>query len=1244
MKVQNISSDFQSSSQRTTEPGGDQPSGRGSRKNLRRALIEWLVGHPSASPRRGRLLLEPLESRQLLAGDVEWFSTTSAESHGLVTQEPAIVSVGVGAEGEGSTTAPEGESAPDLVAFAKALAAAEVVYYGAAWCPFCTVQKELFADGGQFLPFVEVSNADRSLNDIGIEKGIETFPTWDFPDGSRATGVLSLQELSQRSGVAIPQSSSPSFVQVGNQSVGIGSPLHVPVDAYNPAGGPIQITVEVDDPELLEAVVLTGNRSVRISVAGYGDMVFELFEDRAPRPALRVIELAETGFYDDTIFHRIIDGFVIQGGDPTGTGTGGSPLGNFDDQYHPELQHNRAGVLSFAKSTDDTNNSQFFITAGPTRTLDFNHSIFGQLVEGERVRAAINNIANPADRGTNAADRPLIDIRIDSMTVFEDDQNAVIMLKPKGNQAGTTTVRIIATNAEGESYTEEITVNVVPDSGVGSNSAPFLADIPALPNFPNDQPATLQLSSFDVEGDPVEYFVSTNSTDVAATVNPTTGLVTVTPNNNFVGNAVVTVGVRPAPGVAGALAGQSDTQRLTFTFVANAVPAAPSSLTLAASSDTGSSDSDRITRAGSLTFNIGGVQAGAEVVLFAGSVEIGRGVASGTTTSITTNNVAALGDGTYVITARQIQGGEVSPSSQPLTITYDATPPIRMQNFPTAGNVGLAIDVDLNHPEEGEGLIYGLGAAPQGAAINPQTGRFTWTPTTSQLGPQNVTLLLTDLAGNVREEVFTINVADVALAGARLEVTDLEGNVIDRVQPGDEFLIRFFASDQRDEFDRAGVFSAFIDLRFDNDLIRPVATSPIQFGPNFGSVISSGSVATGLIDELGAVSNSLAPTNRAEDLIATVRMTAVAAGTATILSEASDVSGNDFLLFLEDAAVPPARVSYGRLNLEIADRFVANDDTFQVAQGSTPTLLDVLANDEFAAGETGTLAITAVGTPSAGGTVTIEGDRIRYQPTATFVGTETFTYQVTDNTGITKTANVAVTVTGEAADNPTAVNDAFTVVEDAPFAEFDVLANDLPAVAGSTISVTAVGTPNQGGVAEIVAQGQSIRYRPAANFFGTETLTYTITDTTGGTATATVTFTVTAVNDPPPADDISRDLFLGDTNVVVATLADYGVNVDGDETLTVAIVGQSSAGGSFVVDGTSIRYTPPSAAFVGTDVVTYSTTDPGGLTSTGTLTVRMLDSLPTTYRLKLEAVGRPVLFNGTVVATLTGTTKGGQSI
>ena len=115
----------------------------------------------------------------------------------------------------------EGEPADDLVAFAKALTDSGTRYFGAAWCPHCTDQKELFQDGGKFLPFIEVTNPDHTPNQIGIDEGITEYPTWEFPDGSRLTGEQTLQTLSQRSGVAIPQSSTPSMARIGNVNVAL---------------------------------------------------------------------------------------------------------------------------------------------------------------------------------------------------------------------------------------------------------------------------------------------------------------------------------------------------------------------------------------------------------------------------------------------------------------------------------------------------------------------------------------------------------------------------------------------------------------------------------------------------------------------------------------------------------------------------------------------------------------------------------------------------------------------------------------------------------------------------------------------------------------------------------------------------------------------------------------------------------------------------------------------------------------
>ncbi len=251
-----------------------------------RQLLESVIwgGNCAPDPKRGRLLLESLEQRQLLAGDMDLLFTD-----GVSQPEQAAETGGLQVAGQA-----EGELAPDLVQFAKDLADAGVEYFGAHWCPACTLQKELFEDGEKYLPFIEVTKPDRTLNAIGIAEGIVQFPTWKFPDGSEPlVGVQTLATLSQRSGVAIPQSEQPTFATVGNLTVNIGSPLHVPIDAYDPDGGPLTVTVTVDNPELLEATVLSGNRSIRIDMSGWGDMVFELFEQRAPVAAGRVADLAD---------------------------------------------------------------------------------------------------------------------------------------------------------------------------------------------------------------------------------------------------------------------------------------------------------------------------------------------------------------------------------------------------------------------------------------------------------------------------------------------------------------------------------------------------------------------------------------------------------------------------------------------------------------------------------------------------------------------------------------------------------------------------------------------------------------------------------------------------------------------------------------------------------------------------------------------------------------------------------------
>lgn len=141
-----------------------------------------------------------------------------------------------------------------------------------------------------------------------------------------------------------------------------------------------------------------------------GAFKIELFESKAPITTKNFITLATKGFYDGVIFHRVIDGFMIQGGDPTGTGRGG-PGYNISDEFHADLKHDVPGILSMANAGPNTGGSQFFITLGPTPHLNNRHAVFGKVIEGLDIVKAIGKAA------TGPGDRPLEDIVMKKVTI-----------------------------------------------------------------------------------------------------------------------------------------------------------------------------------------------------------------------------------------------------------------------------------------------------------------------------------------------------------------------------------------------------------------------------------------------------------------------------------------------------------------------------------------------------------------------------------------------------------------------------------------------------------------------------------------------------------------------------------------------------------------------------------------------------------------------------------------------------------
>ncbi len=159
-----------------------------------------------------------------------------------------------------------------------------------------------------------------------------------------------------------------------------------------------------------------------------GDIVVRLFPDHAPKTVRNFVDLAEgtrewtdprtrtTGtakLYDGTIFHRVIADFMIQGGDPLGTGTGG-PGYRFADEFHPDLTFNRPYLLAMANAGPGTNGSQFFITTVPTPWLTGKHTIFGEVISGSEIVDAISKVP------TGRNDRPVDDVVLESVTIERD--------------------------------------------------------------------------------------------------------------------------------------------------------------------------------------------------------------------------------------------------------------------------------------------------------------------------------------------------------------------------------------------------------------------------------------------------------------------------------------------------------------------------------------------------------------------------------------------------------------------------------------------------------------------------------------------------------------------------------------------------------------------------------------------------------------------------------------------------------
>jgi cyclophilin family peptidyl-prolyl cis-trans isomerase len=343
---------------------------------------------------------------------------------------------------------------------------------------------------------------------------------------------------------------TPAIDLIPSASIPAGKSLILPVTASSPNGRPLtftatsstnSITVQVhtNEPFWKMSVVQaapsnapgafpTPFRGSVVTVTNIGDMTFMLFRQIAPHSVDVIQGLTESAFYtSNTIFQRVVTNFVIQGGDPNTNGMGG-PAFRYDDEFNPQAIFSGNGQLALANSGKDTDGSQFFVTLGPQRALDFGYTLFGQLVRGYNVLT--NIISTPVDPNS----RPLADVIITVASFVPDTADTVLTLAGTNLAGVSGTISVVADDGAGGRTTNLFTATTVAD---GNFDQAFIypntvTNLVAAVNIP----LTNTVAATNLQGTAnywFDYWADSNSTN--STITATNGQLVVRPNVGFVG-------------------------------------------------------------------------------------------------------------------------------------------------------------------------------------------------------------------------------------------------------------------------------------------------------------------------------------------------------------------------------------------------------------------------------------------------------------------------------------------------------------------------------------------------------------------------------------------------------------------------------------------------------------------------------------------------------------------------------------
>jgi VCBS repeat-containing protein len=981
---------------------------------------------------------------------------------------------------------------------------------------------------------------------------------------------------------------SPSFATITDQSVLGGAPTWVGIAGADAGSGPLTYSVSVSNPSLLLATIPTGNKSLVLSTSGAetgvtGQMTFELLDNLVPNTTQHIESLVNDGeFATNSTFYRIAysgtDPFVIQGGPSNAT----SSLGAMDDEFNPDLQFTSAGLLAMAKSTDDTGDSQVFVTAGPTRFLDFQHSIFGVLTAGDSVRQAIQNSNTSGDGAPPSA------ITISGAQIVTDTTNAALELKAARGASGTSDVTVTVTNNAGQTFQQTFHVIVSPDT---ESPAPYLNPITA-PSGVEGQPINLQLTATDVTGG-ADVFDATKpaseTTNYTLNVDHNTGLVTVTPPVGFTGTLHVQLSVQGAN--TRTTADPSDTETVAINVAA---------ATLSAANDTATVTEN----ASSTSINVLGNDTGTGLTI----TSIGTSSAGGTVAIASDShsvnytppaNFTGTDTFTYTVT-----------DEHSATATATATVTVSSSNSTTttSGTLSGFVYFDVNNSGIFESTELGIG----GVAI---------TLTGTKTSDNSAVSLTTKTADDGSYSFTGLDAGSYTIKQTQPSfVIDGQTTSASGTATTNQIVIALSAggSAVSNNFGELGRELSTISIR---DFFSPTAGSD-----NFAAFDSSGNELWHTLDASvwqGFSGESFSDAAGTLKVSATNSLAQPVSGSVSTSSHLVDLvsqsSGGSLYRLMAD----PAQIDFtatGAANSSGSGSSSGNGSSSGDGTSNTTTTnqTPTAAADSYSTGFNTPLTISAAGvlsndtdpqsksltavvaTQPAHGSLTLAADgSFTYTPTSGFAGSDNFTYTATNGTQTSDAATVTITVA--AAPGPTAIAHSYSINQNTTL-NIDSSSGVLTGASDPQgVSLTAaVAASTTHGTLSLASDGSFV-YTPTTDFTGSDSFTYTVTNGTTTSQPASVTITVVASNVPTVNSDnyaVTQDTTL--------TIAAPGVLTNDTDplggTLTAAAVAQPTHGSLTLNADGSFSYTP-TAGYTGSDSFTYTAANSATLSVPATVTI-----------------------------------------